>query len=198
MKKALFLCLIFVLGACSFTRHPAAHNTPSPIMVGQGLEKTKPDPDARRRIVLAYPAAGERLDVVYFHDGRYDPDALRKINKLMRDRHTNTIGKIDPELIDFLVDIRKRFGLPETVSFQISSGYRSAQTNRGLARRNRNVAKESLHQHGWAVDFKVKGVSSKAICEIAKTMQRGGTAAYPDGHVHIDLGNIRTWKPRKR
>ena len=48
--------------------------------------------------------------------------------------------------------------------------------------------------HGWAVDFRIEGVKGKAICEIAKTMQRGGVAYYPeDNHVHVDLGNIRTW-----
>jgi len=51
--------------------------------------------------------------------------------------------------------------------------------------------------HGWAVDFRIAHVNGSAICEIAKTMQRVGVAYYPaDNHVHVDLGNIRTWKQR--
>jgi uncharacterized protein YcbK (DUF882 family) len=117
----------------------------------------------------------------------------------MRDRHAGVVGKIDPELVDYLVDIRKRLDLPQTVPFQILSGYRTPETNARLAITNGNVAKESLHMRGWAVDFRIDGVSGKAICEIAKTMQRGGVAYYPeDNHVHVDLGNIRTWHEAKR
>ena len=83
------------------------------------------------------------------------------------------------------------------MTFEILSGYRTRATNAKLAFTNGNVAKESLHMHGWAVDFRIPHVDGRAICEIAKTMQRGGVAYYEgDNHVHVDLGNIRTWKGR--
>jgi len=191
MKKFVILLCFCALCACG-GRTPPVHT-----VTGKGLEKTEPDRDPVRRIVLIYPYAHETLDVVYFHDGRYDPAAMKKIQKIMRDRHTNLTGKIDPELIDFMVDIRKRLCLPETVPLQILSGYRSPKTNATLAKTNGHVAKESLHIYGWAVDFRIDGVNGNAICEIAKTMQRGGSAYYPDGnHVHVDIGNIRT-RPTK-
>ncbi|MDD3370254.1 MAG: DUF882 domain-containing protein [Alphaproteobacteria bacterium] len=189
MKKALVLLLCLVLSACGGSS--AARRT---TLIGRGMEKTHPDRDALRRIVLVHPYTKEKIDVMYYHNGRYDSAALKKINRLMRDRRANYAGRIDPELVDFLVDIRKRLGLPSTVPFQILSGYRTSRTNKKLSFTNGNVAKESLHMHGWAVDFRVDGVSGKAICEIAKTMQRGGVAYYPsDNHVHVDIGNIRTW-----
>jgi uncharacterized protein YcbK (DUF882 family) len=161
---------------------------------GRGMEKTRPDGDPIRRIVMLYPQAHEKVDVVYYHDGNYDQAALEKINQIMRDRHANVVGVIDPELIDYMVNIRSRLGLPQTLVFQVLSGYRTSETNSQLAVSNANVAKESLHMHGWAVDFRIDGVNGSAICEIAKTMQRGGVAYYPrDNHVHVDLGNIRTW-----
>jgi len=198
MKKEICLLLACVLCSCGSAKGSFKNifsGKPSVQTVsGRGLEKTEPDRDPIRRIVLVYPYAGERLDIVYFSKGRYDPVAMKKIDKLMRDRHANIAGKIDHELIDYMVDIRKRLGLPETVPFQILSGYRSAKTNARLAKNNGNVAKESLHKHGWAVDFRVEGVDGRAMCEIAKTMQRGGVAYYPeDNHIHVDLGNIRTW-----
>ena len=200
MKKALALFLICTLCACGGTRGYVRDGGSSvQTFWGEGMEKTQPDRDVTRRIVLAYPYGGEKVDVVYFAKGRHDPAAMKKINTLMRDRHANITGKIDPELIDYLVDIRKRLSLPENVPFQILSGYRSPKTNARLARSNGNVAKESLHMHGWAVDFRIDGVNGKAICEIAKTMQRGGVAYYPeDNHLHVDLGNIRTWHERRR
>ena len=199
MKKALLLLFVCVLCACesskgSFKNISKASPPSIQAISGRGMEKTEPDCDAVRRIILVYPYTKETIDVVYFYKGRYDSKAMKKINTLMRDRHANVAGKIDPELVDYMVDIRKRLGLPENVPFQILSGYRSPKTNARLARSNGNVAKESLHMHGWAVDFRVDGVDGRAICEIAKTMQRGGVAYYPeDNHVHVDLGNIRTW-----
>ena len=190
MKRYAALLLLCVLCACGGTREGGAIRPVS----GRGLAKTQPDRDPVRRIVLVYPYTHETLNVVYFHDGHYDDAAIDKIESLMRDRHANVAGKIDEELIDYMVDIRKRLGLPPTAAFQILSGYRTLGTNAHLAASNGNVAKESLHMHGWAVDFRMDGVNGKAICEIAKTMQRGGVAYYPkDNHVHVDLGNIRTW-----
>lgn len=161
---------------------------------GRGLAKTKPDPLASRRIILIHVPSGEHLDVVYYHDGAYDKQALQQINHIMRDRHADVAGEIDPELIDYMLDLRTRLSLPPTVPFEIFSGYRTKETNAMLALRNNHVAIESLHIHGWAVDFRMPHVNGVALCEIAKTMQRGGVAYYPDdNHVHIDLGNIRTW-----
>jgi len=191
MKRTVILFLICVLCGCGGgTRQSSS----SHMVTGRGLSKTQPDRDPVRRIVLVYPYTKETLNVVYFHDGGYDASVMDKIDRLMRDRHEDVAGKIDPELVDYMVDMRKRLGLPETVPFQVLSGYRTPETNAHLAISNGNVAKESLHMHGWAVDFRIEGVNGKAICEIAKTMQRGGVAYYPeDNHVHVDLGNIRTW-----
>jgi len=161
------------------------------------LAKTKPDALPARRIVMMETHSGEKLDTVYFHDGAYDTSELRRINVLFRDRRANLVGEIDPQVIDYLVDLRTRFNLPPTVVFQILDGYRTRSTNATMSRTNKNVAIESLHTHGWAVDFRIPGVDGRAICEIAKTMQRGGVAFYPkSNHVHVDLGNIRTWREK--
>ena len=184
------LVLLCLLAACA--SGPAGRN-----ISGAGLSRTRPDPLSERRIVLLHPESGEKLDIIYAHNSSYDRKAMEKINRLFRDRHANVVGDIDTELIDYMVDIRTRLGLPSSVVFQVLSGYRTAETNAMLARHNKNVALESTHIHGWAVDFRIANVDGRAICEIAKTMQRGGVAYYPhDNHVHIDLGNIRTWKEK--
>jgi uncharacterized protein YcbK (DUF882 family) len=193
-----FLLLIgMLLSLVSCGDSTSHHANGNGFSAAYGMSKTHPDIVAEKRIVLVHPESGERLNVVYYHDGHYDEDALQKINVLFRDRHANVVGNIDPELIDYLVDIRTRLGLPPSLVFEILSGYRTPETNRQLSFRNSQVAKESLHMHGWAVDFRIAHVSGSAICEIAKTMQRGGVAWYPtDNHVHVDLGNIRTWNQK--
>ncbi|MDD5585877.1 MAG: DUF882 domain-containing protein [Alphaproteobacteria bacterium] len=189
LRFAVCCAALFLLAACGGGSAPAGK-----LVRQHGGPKTRPDNVPERYIVLANSRGGEKLSLTYFHEGNYDPAAMKAINRLFRDRHNDAVGNIDPELIDFLVDIRTRLALPPTVVFEILSGYRCPETNAELARRNNHVAKESLHIHGWAVDFRVSGVNGSAIAEVAKTMQRGGVSFYPiDNHVHVDLGNIRTW-----
>ncbi|MER2520319.1 MAG: DUF882 domain-containing protein [Bdellovibrionales bacterium] len=200
MKKIALLLVVFVAllplygcGGGQDARHAGGRDKAA----WWGLPKTKPDPTARRRIALSDKHGTEAVDLVYYRNGRYDPAAMRKINRLFRDKRANEEGDIDPELIDYLVDIRTRLNLPSSVTFEILDGYRTQETNEWMAQRNNNVALESHHMRGWAVDFRIQGVDGRAICEIAKTMQRGGVAYYPkDNHVHVDLGNIRTWREK--
>ncbi len=193
-RGGLFIvALLMLLGGCM----GGSGSTTGKLVKQYGGEKTRPDKALTRSIVLVHPHSHERLNLTYYKNGGYDPDAMSSIEKLFRDRHVNKIGKIDPELIDYMVDIRTRLGLPPTVVFEVLSGYRASATNEKLRSSNGQVAKESLHVHGWAVDFRIKNVNGKAIAEIAKTMQRGGVSFYPSSnHVHVDLGNIRTWATR--
>jgi uncharacterized protein YcbK (DUF882 family) len=201
MKRlSLFLCLVaalFLLAACGGGTTKSKHVYEGRLVKQYGGVKTRPDPVARRSVFLVQPKTGERIETVYFHDGAYDEAAMQRIDHLFRDQQTGEILKIDPELIDFLVDIRTRLGLPAAVPFEILSGYRSPESNERLRLTNGQVAKESLHTKGLAVDFRIAAVSGAAIAEIAKTMQRGGVSFYPsDNHVHVDIGNIRTWSTR--
>lgn len=193
MKKlSAILCLFFIMSCAGNTGH-----APRGDLIGRGMPKTRPDALSERLISFVHPESGERLNVVYFHDGHYDPAALHKIDVLFRDRRAGVVAKIDPELIDFLVDIRTRLDLPPSVTFEILSGYRTPESNIILARHNSNVAIESLHTRGWAVDFRIQGVDGRAIAAVAKTMERGAAVFYPgSNHVHVDIGNIRTWHER--
>jgi len=195
--RALVLVLLFALTGCFQSAAPSKPHMSGKLVKQYGGEKTRPDKLAIRSIVLLHPKSGEKLNVTYYTHGRYNPEIMMAINHLFRDREANKIGEIDPELIDYLVDIRTRLGLPPTVVFEILSGYRSPESNEKLRATNSQAAKDSLHLHGWAVDFRIKSVNGSAIAEIAKTMQRGGVSYYPsDNHVHVDLGNIRTWKTK--
>ncbi|MEJ0062219.1 MAG: DUF882 domain-containing protein [Alphaproteobacteria bacterium] len=149
---------------------------------------------ARRFISLRHAPSGETVNVLYVHDWRYDSAALGKINRICRDRHNGEEARIDPKLMDFIADMRDSIGLPETATFDILSCYRSSDTNAALAQSDRNVARNSLHMKGRAIDLRVPNLTGKAMAGIARTMQRGGVAFYPkSGHVHIDTGGVRTW-----
>lgn len=188
-RRLLPLCFApLLLSAC-------ASRVPVP-PAEEPLPDLPPLPDLRR-IVLAHPRSGERVDVIYFHNGAYDRDAMAKIERLMRDRKTGEVGRIDPLLMDFMFDLLLRTGLPPTTVVEVTDGFRSAGTNADLVKVNSNAARESYHLSGRAMDFKVPLLPGPALGEIAKTMQRGGAAYYPStGHTHIDTGPNRTWKTR--
>lgn len=147
-----------------------------------------------RRVVLVHLPDREKIDVVYWHDGAYDPAAMAAINHLMRDHNTGEEHAIAPELIDFMAGLIARVGLPSSTEVDITSGYRSPATNAALAKVNHNAARESYHMRGEAADIHIPALPGKAIAEIAKTMQWGGAAFYDgSGHTHVDTGPVRTW-----
>jgi uncharacterized protein YcbK (DUF882 family) len=156
-----------------------------------------PELPAVRRIVLRHKASGERLDVVYFSSGQYDPSVMARVRHLLRDRVSGEVGPIDPLLLDFIYDLLSRTGLPSSTEVLVFSGFRSPQTNAQLIKRGAPAGRESFHLQGKAIDLKVGTLPGPALAEIAKTMQRGGAAFYPaTGHLHIDTGPVRTWKAR--
>lgn len=151
----------------------------------------------KRSVAMRHTESGERVNVVYGQDGQYDMRAMDQVASLFRDRRTGDVNPIDPKLLDVLVTVRERLGLEPAAVFEVTSGYRSPITNAALARRSPNVAENSYHMRGQAVDFHIDGVSSERIASAAGDLALGGYAWYPHtGHVHLDTGPVRTWTPR--
>lgn len=134
----------------------------------------------------------ENLDITYFADGRYDADALRKIDVILRDHRTGDVERIDPKLIDMLFDLHHQ--LDSSSPFHIISGYRSPKTNGALAAKSRGVAKKSLHMRGLAIDVRLPDRRLKDVRKTAIAMKRGGVGYYgKSGFVHLDVGRVRFW-----
>jgi uncharacterized protein YcbK (DUF882 family) len=138
---------------------------------------------------------GERLKTTYCSAGCYRPEALDKLNYILRDVRVNEIKPIDPGLFDLLHELS---GTLETDQpFHIISGYRSAQTNAMLRERGgaaTGVASHSLHMVGQAIDIRVPGVKLERLRDAAKSLKIGGVGFYPDlSFVHVDVGRVRYW-----
>jgi len=145
-----------------------------------------------RKIFLANPYTGETFHDIYWADGDYIPNALRDIDKLMRDHRTDEVRHIDPELIDLLARLRQKVGFVKPI--QINSGYRSPRSNAAARRSNRHVARNSLHMEGKAVDISVSGFNLAKLRRAAIELQAGGVGTYPDAHfLHLDVGPVRVW-----
>jgi uncharacterized protein YcbK (DUF882 family) len=145
-----------------------------------------------RSLALNNLHTGERINTVYWHDGRYVPEALRNINWVLRDHHTDQVCRINPELLDLLTQLQTKLRTREP--FQIFSGYRSPATNAMLAAMTDGVAQNSLHMQGMAVDIRVPDRSLVKVQRAALSLEAGGVGFYPrSDFVHVDVGRVRRW-----
>ena len=138
---------------------------------------------------------GERLKATYCCDGKYEPEALKQLNHILRDFRANEIKPIDPGLFDMLHELS---GTLETDQpFHIISGYRSPNTNTLLRQRgggHTGVASKSLHMVGKAIDIRVPGVKLDHLRAAASSLKIGGVGYYPASNfVHVDTGRVRYW-----
>ena len=144
------------------------------------------------RIRLYNVSRDERLTVRYrSRSGRYDREALKDINYLLRCNHTKHVHRIDIRLLEFLNTIEKRAARGKEV--HISSGYRSPAFNERLFVEQGAVL-NSLHTKGKAMDFFIPSVRLSSVHRAATTLKLGGVGYYPkQGFIHIDTGHPRFW-----
>jgi len=135
---------------------------------------------------------GETLEVEYFLDGRYRPDALAEVDRLLRDYRTGDVYPIDPGLLDILARVRTT--MDSDGVFEVISGFRSAATNEMLRRKSSGVARRSLHVEGRAIDVRLSDVDTADLRRAALGIAAGGVGYYPASNfVHLDTGRVRSW-----
>jgi uncharacterized protein YcbK (DUF882 family) len=158
------------------------------VVVGTRAEEKQP-----RRLRLVHAWTGERLDIVYFKDGDYLPDALAKLDRFMRDPVNGEVGQIDRKLYDYLSDLQAALGGEEPL--RLHSAYRSAKTNAAWAAQSARVARDSLHMKGQAADVSRGDVDARRLAAAAISLKRGGVGLYGSqiDFIHVDLGPVRSW-----
>jgi uncharacterized protein YcbK (DUF882 family) len=147
---------------------------------------------APRQVALHNLHTGESLQAVYWEDGRYVPDALAAVNRVLRDFRTGDQHMMDPGLLDLLDTLHGK--VESKAPFQVISGYRSPRTNAMLHGHSDGVASKSLHMQGMAMDIRVEGVALDHLHKAALDIGRGGVGFYPTSNfVHVDVGRVRRW-----
>ncbi len=145
-----------------------------------------------RELAFYHIHTGETLKAAYFDNGQYQPDALKALDKLMRDWRCDTVHAIDPALYDQLFALQAKVGMPG--AFHIICGYRSPATNAMLHDRSDGVAKHSLHMDGKALDLNLPGKDLAQLHAAALSLGAGGVGYYPaSDFIHMDTGRVRTW-----
>jgi uncharacterized protein YcbK (DUF882 family) len=148
---------------------------------------------AVKRIVLKNLHTPESLDLEFFRDGAYVPDAMAAIQVLLRDYRNGEQHPIDPPLLDYLHDLAVNLGVEPV--FGVISGYRSPQTNEQLRGHGSGVARHSLHLEGRAIDVRLSRVDCADLANSALGFRRGGVGYYRSSDfVHLDTGAFRTWR----
>ncbi|HEX5278986.1 MAG TPA: DUF882 domain-containing protein [Micropepsaceae bacterium] len=139
--------------------------------------------------------AGEQLiGVDYWVEGEYVPDALADINWALRDYRTGEVYPIATNLLDLLYHLGTR--LETNCRFELTSGYRSPETNAALHELDAGVASNSLHMKGEAADISMPGRPLHKVHETALALRLGGVGYYPDPEddfIHVDIGRVRHW-----
>ena len=147
-----------------------------------------------RTLDLYYVHTGERAQITFKKNGRYDAAGLKKLNQMLRDWRRNEPTRMDPALFDLVYEVWKESGSRKPIT--VTSAYRSPATNNMLRRRSRGVAKNSQHTYGRAMDWFVTDVSTAKLRAIALRKQVGGVGYYPSSRtpfVHTDTGSVRHW-----
>lgn len=145
-----------------------------------------------RRIRMFSGRTGERIDTIYWIEGKYIIDAINEVNYFMRDWRTDGVKTIDLRTIDVMAAAHNLMDVNEP--YMLLSGYRSPKTNAMLRSRSRGVAKNSLHMQGKAADLRLSSRSVSQMSRAAAACRGGGVGRYSGSNfVHMDCGAVRTW-----
>jgi uncharacterized protein YcbK (DUF882 family) len=145
-----------------------------------------------RRLSFVNTHTDERLAATYWADGRYEPAALREIDRILRDVRRDVVRPIDRDLLDILYTLQARLG--SEAPFHVISAYRTPETNRMLRERSGRVASHSLHCDARAIDVRLPGTPLRSLHRAAVGLQRGGVGYYAaSDFVHVDTGRVRSW-----
>jgi uncharacterized protein YcbK (DUF882 family) len=145
-----------------------------------------------RRLAFSNIHTGEKLDLAYWENGAYSPQALAAINHVLRDYRTGDEHLIEPALLDLLTALSLR--LEARPRFDVISGYRSPRTNAMLRARSHQVNPNSLHMQGQAIDIRMAGVETSHMRDAAQSLAVGGVGYYPvSNFVHVDIGPEKWW-----
>jgi uncharacterized protein YcbK (DUF882 family) len=165
------------------------------LMGSRGLETAVANGDTRT-ISLHHIHTNEDITITFKRDGRYDEEALKKLNWFVRDWRKEEEIAMDPRLFDLVWEASREVGGDKVI--HVVCGYRSPATNAMLRARSSGVAKFSQHPLGKAMDFFIPGASLEELRNTGLRLQRGGVGYYPTSgspFVHLDVGNVRHWGP---
>ena len=124
-------------------------------------------------------------------DPRGPLPATATVDRFLRCHFTNQPTEMDARLARVLRDAARHF---RKARIDIVSGFRAPKYNLMLRKKGHEVARDSQHTHGNAVDFRLPGIETRALERWARGLRLGGVGLYlQSGFVHVDTGPVRYW-----
>jgi len=115
----------------------------------------------------------------------------RDWSELVRCHFTGNTAWVSERLANEVITVARRLG---ALRVEIVSGYRDPKYNRWLRKKGREVARQSRHTRGQAVDFRLRGVPIRRVRDWLLRRKAFGVGYYPrSGFVHLDVGPVRRW-----
>lgn len=119
------------------------------------------------------------------------PPAQGTIDRFLRDHFTNEPSEMEPRLIGILTSAATKFQSDVVI---VVSAFRHPKYNLILRKKGHQVARNSEHTHGNAVDFYIPRVPTRVLHAWAKRQELGGVGLYlRSGFIHMDTGRVRYW-----
>ena len=164
----------------------------APTLSIPALAKSASAAPGERTLRLYNTHTGEKLTSVFWADGEFVPDALKDINKVLRDHRNNKVADMDPQLMLLLSAVNEK--MDNNKELHIISGYRSPESNAKLVAASGGVAKHSLHMEAKAIDIRIPGKDLRMLQRAAMSAKVGGVGYYAESQfVHVDTGRVRYW-----
>jgi uncharacterized protein YcbK (DUF882 family) len=113
------------------------------------------------------------------------------LDRFLRDHFTNEPSEMEPKLIGMIVAAATKFRSDTAI---VVSGFRHPKYNLILRKKGHQVARDSQHTKGNAVDFFIPRVPIHTLHAWAKEQALGGVGLYLEsGFIHMDTGKVRYW-----
>jgi hypothetical protein len=160
-----------------------------------------PNLEAEARLAESMAPVGSRLQPITTLYNLWNRESLpllagrpykRPFQLFLRDHYTKESTRADTRLATVLAAAALKF---RSARVDVVSGYRSPKYNLMLRKKGRQVARESQHTQGTAVDFRVRGANLEALREFVRGLRVGGVGFYPRTQfIHADTGKVRDWQ----
>ena len=113
------------------------------------------------------------------------------LDRFLRDHYTSEPTRMEPRLVEIVVAAAQKFQADTVI---VVSAFRHEKYNLILRKKGHQVARDSAHTKGIAIDFQIPKVTTRKLHEWAMAQKIGGVGLYLDsGFIHMDTGKIRSW-----
>ena len=121
-----------------------------------------------------------------------EDEAQSAFDHITRDHFTQVEAHMAPALLPLLRRAAAAYHAPLV---EVVSGFRAPKYQLMLRKKGHEVARDSEHPRGEAVDFRLPKVPTKVLLAFVKKQHLGGVGYYPVSQfVHADVGPVRYWR----